>query len=175
MKLLLCLLFLSAASAEKVLYTVVYGNVTGTVKTQIENSETTLLAAMDSATPATMSVYSTGQSFTTETYSTTGGTTTDNSVRKLFPTERDLQVNTCPNSCKNSGSNYCKSLGCAYCTRCRRNLRSLMSATSTTNIATSIKSELDSDLASFCSGVSGCKLWTKVYEVNPDGTLTQVA
>jgi hypothetical protein len=179
MKLVLCLasllLSLSAVSAEKLYYTVVYGNgVTTTVQNQIASGETTLLASLDSATPSTMSVCGSGETFTQETYSTTGGTTTDNSVRKLFPTKRDLQVSTCPSKCRTSGSTYCRSLGCAYCSNCRRNLRSLVS-TSTTSIASSIKTELDSDLASYCNGVSGCQLWTKVYEVNPDGTLTEVA
>jgi hypothetical protein len=178
MKLVLCLasLILSTVSAEKLFQTVVLGyGVTSTVQNKITSSESYFLSSIDSATPSTMSVCASGESFTQETYSTTGGTTTDNnSARKLFPTARDLQMSSCPSKCKNSGSTYCRSLGCAYCTSCRRNLRSLVS-TSTTNIATAIKTELDADLASYCNGVTGCKLWTKVYEVNPDGTLTEVA
>jgi hypothetical protein len=179
MKLVLCLasMLFSLVSADTVYYTVVYGNnVPNTVKTRLAGDEPALLTVMDSATPDVMSVYSTGQSFSEQPYSTTGGTTADNSVRKLFPTTRDLQMSTCPSSCKNSGSTYCRSLGCAYCTRCRRNLRSLaVSSTATTQIASSIKSELDSDLASYCTGASGCQLWTKVYEVNADGSLKELA
>jgi hypothetical protein len=33
---------------------------------------------------------------------------------------RDLAVSTCPSACSTSGSTKCKSLGCAFCDRCRR-------------------------------------------------------
>jgi hypothetical protein len=172
MKLLLCLasLILAAVRADKVYYTVMYGNnVPTTVQNQLSYDQQSLLSVMDSSTPTTMSVYSTGDSFTADTSTTTTTTTTTgNNVRKL-------QISTCPNSCRNSGSTYCKSLGCAYCTRCRRNLRSLMSTSTATSIASSIKSSMDSDLSSYCSGISGCQLWTKVYEVLPNGTFAVLA
>jgi hypothetical protein len=169
MKLLLCLasLILAAVRADKVYFTVMYGNnVPTTVQNQLSYDQQSLLSVMDSSTPTTMSVYSTGDSFTST--STTTTTTTGNSVRKL-------QVNTCPSKCSNSGSTYCKSLGCAYCTRCRRNMRSLMMTSTATSIASSIKSSMDSNLSSYCSGISGCELWTKVYEVLPNGTFAVLA
>jgi hypothetical protein len=168
MKLLLCLasLILATVRADKVYYTVMYGNnVPTTVQNQLSYDQQSLLSVMDSSTPTTMSVYSTGDSFTS---TSTTPTTTDNSVRKL-------QINTCPSKCSNSGSTYCKSLGCAYCTRCRRHLRSLMATSTATSIASSIKSSMDSDLSSYCSGISGCQLWTKVYEVLPNGTFAVLA
>jgi hypothetical protein len=173
MKHLLCLasLILATVRADRVYFTVMYGNnVPTTVQNQLSYDQQSLLSVMDSSTPTTMSVYSTGDSFTSTSTSTTTTTTTttDNSVRKL-------QVNTCPSKCSNSGSTYCKSLGCAYCTRCRRNLRSLMSTSTATSIASSIKSSMDSDLSSYCSGISGCQLWTKVYEVLPNGTFAVLA
>jgi hypothetical protein len=33
---------------------------------------------------------------------------------------RDLAASTCPSACSTSGSTKCKSLGCAFCDRCRR-------------------------------------------------------
>jgi hypothetical protein len=80
------------------------------------------------------------------------------------PTSRNL-VGFCPNSCSNSGSTYCRSLGCAYCGTCRRFLRTLATATSVENAMNRL-------LAPYCQGVAGCTLWSKVLVVNGDGSLS---
>jgi hypothetical protein len=80
------------------------------------------------------------------------------------PTSRNL-ISFCPNSCSNSGSTYCRSLGCAYCGTCRRFLRTLATATSVENAMNRL-------LAPYCQGVAGCTLWSKVFVVNADGSLS---
>jgi hypothetical protein len=166
MKIPVCLTFLiSFVSADKLLFTVIYGNnVPTAVRDEVIRDEGSLLAVMDSSTPSSYSVCPSG----------------DATVRKLFPIERKL--GSCPAGCSNSGSTMCRALGCAYCGgRCRRQLRGLLTQSNfipedtATSISTSIKTSLDSDLAAYCSGIAGCELWTKVYVVHEDGSLTDAS
>jgi hypothetical protein len=164
--LLLISVFLSLASAEKLLFTVLYGNnVPQEVSDQIDWDRGSLLAVMDSSTPSDFSV-------------STAGSTTNDSVRKLFPIRREL-FGQCPASCRNSGSSLCKALGCAYCGRsCRRSLRGLLAESltisdSTTDVAYSIETNLDDYVSAYCVGINGCELWTEVYIVHEDGSLSE--
>jgi hypothetical protein len=81
---------------------------------------------------------------------------------------RNLQINTCPNRCWNSGSTYCRSLGCAFCgTSCarRRNLlRHLDSAAGRSLIA--VEAKLNAALAPYCPGAEPiCELYVKIVKV----------
>jgi hypothetical protein len=81
-------------------------------------------------------------------------------------------VGTCPSSCSNSGSTYCRSLGCAYCSTCRRRRRNIRYLR---NLASpqSVENALDKDLAAYCKGVPDCALWSKVFVVSEaDGSLS---
>jgi hypothetical protein len=67
---------------------------------------------------------------------------------------------------------YCISLGCVVCSDCgdHRNLRGLESSTFD---AAEVELTLDNELESFCEGRVGCELWSKVYMVGEDGSLTE--
>jgi hypothetical protein len=163
--LLLTSLFLSLASAEEMLFTVIYGeNVPPEVWDQVDLDQGSLLAVMDASTPSYYSV-------------STAGSTTNDSVRRLFPIRREL-FQQCPPKCKTSASTTCKALGCAMCgSRCRRRLRALhtesaMISDSATDVAFSIESNLDEDLSYYCENIEGCELWTEVYIVHEDGSLS---
>jgi hypothetical protein len=81
---------------------------------------------------------------------------------------RELQtMKTCPSSCSTSGRNYCRSMGCAYCSRCRRrNLRGDLS------LVGAVEFTLSKVVSLYCLGVVGCKLWVELLTVNDDGSLT---
>jgi hypothetical protein len=91
--------------------------------------------------------------------------------------DRELWMSSCPNACSNSGTTKCKSLGCAFCGRCRR--RDLQTASTTTNAtefslsrsnALKIEGTMNAGLKVFCLFRSKCKIYVKVYRLLPDGT-----
>ena len=84
---------------------------------------------------------------------------------------RNLQVNTCPSRCANSGSTYCRSLGCAYCGQdCARRLREAIEA----NGAAAIESDLNAEVSSYCGTRSNCSVYVKILQVNDDGTTSDL-
>lgn len=97
---------------------------------------------------------------------------------------RALQVKTCPSACSKSGGNYCRSMGCAYCGRCRRRrlLRTLTvrgsrsrSLRGDLSLADAVELALGRVLSLYCLGVPGCKLRAEILTVSEDGTLTEAA
>jgi hypothetical protein len=80
--------------------------------------------------------------------------------------ERNLQISTCPGSCWNSGSTYCRSLGCAYCGRscARRNLR--RSFGSGGQSPGQAEAKLNAALAPYCTGAGpDCEIYVKIVKV----------
>jgi hypothetical protein len=107
---------------------------------------------------------------------------------------RHLQMS-CPNACSSSGSTRCRSMGCAFCGRCRRQRElptsisvSTASASSfgngtTTSTSSSstftaigstaartIESLFNSQLKKHCAGASNCEIWAKIHRVLSNGT-----
>jgi hypothetical protein len=84
---------------------------------------------------------------------------------------RSLQVNTCPSKCQNSGSTYCRILGCAYCgTSCDRRLREALEASG----AASLESDLNAEVSSYCGTRLNCSVHVKILQVNDDGTTSEL-
>jgi hypothetical protein len=67
------------------------------------------------------------------------------------------------------GSGYCKGLGCVSTTS---------NAAAVTDVSMAIEENLDRELVEssppYCPAGNSCDLWTRVYHVNPDGSLTGV-
>jgi hypothetical protein len=161
MKLLLSLLsLLSLARGDVTYVTVIYGNsVPKAVRKEIAASTDDLLGTFNETTPQSFDVVSAGEPIARD--------------RELFPaTDRQLPDLGCPNGCSNSDSTYCRILGCANCGRCggRRTLRGLQAETFD---AVEVELALTESLSSLCdNATAACELWTKVYIVNEDGSLT---
>jgi hypothetical protein len=164
MKLLLSLLSLISLARGDVTYvTVVYGNsVPRAVRQEIAASTDELLGTLNETTPASFDVVAAGEPIARD--------------RELYPeADRKLPDFGCPNSCSNSGSNYCRVLGCANCGNCggRRTLRGLQDATFD---AVEVELALTEELSTLCdNATAACELWTVVYIVNADGSLTEAA
>jgi hypothetical protein len=81
--------------------------------------------------------------------------------------ERSLQINTCPNRCSNSGSTYCRSLGCAFCgTSCARRRNLLRPLDSAGRSLIAVEAKLTAALAPYCPGAEpGCELFVKIVKV----------
>lgn len=81
---------------------------------------------------------------------------------------RRLQISQCPKKCANSGSKYCRSLGCAYCgSSCSRRLAEDLKKTAAQDIA----SAMDFDLMQFSNEGSGCNIWITIFRILDDGSL----
>jgi hypothetical protein len=80
--------------------------------------------------------------------------------------ERRLPLIRCPSSCKSSGSSYCRSLGCAYCTRCRRQRGRSLSAVTRLSIQErkAIEADIDTLLQPYCLGDATCLLKSRVKQ-----------
>jgi hypothetical protein len=80
--------------------------------------------------------------------------------------ERKLPLIRCPSSCKNSGSSYCRSLGCAYCTKCRRRRDRYLSVVTRLSIQDrkAIEDDIDALLQPYCLGVATCLLKSRVKQ-----------
>jgi hypothetical protein len=173
---LLFLLKITCVQASMLYVCMIYGTgVTSRVQKLIEANADSLLRKLKLAEPSYYDIYAPGEIVNTtgtrfRELESTEERVEAADVTGVVPTSRDLQVNSCPNKCSTSGGNYCRSMGCAYCGRCRRrrrrNLRGDLSLTST------IEFTLNIALSLFCIGVPGCKLWTDILIVNADGTLT---
>jgi hypothetical protein len=87
---------------------------------------------------------------------------------------RVLPFNNCPAFCANSGSTYCRALGCAFCggSCARRLLRNAV--TSSAYGAAAIEASLNEELARYCTSYTECTLWAKIMLVNPDGTTIEL-
>jgi hypothetical protein len=83
---------------------------------------------------------------------------------------RELADLGCPNSCSNSGSTRCRSLGCAYCGECGGRLLQQMRTASQQR---TIESDLQSQLDKYCEGKTGCKLHARIMRVDSDGTASR--
>jgi hypothetical protein len=81
--------------------------------------------------------------------------------------DRNLQINTCPNRCSNSGSTYCRSLGCAFCgTSCARRRNLLRNLDSAGRSLGAVEAKLNAALAPYCPGAEpGCELYVKIVKV----------
>ena len=88
------------------------------------------------------------------------------------PRDRELSFSSCPNTCSTSGSTKCRSLGCAFCGRCRRDLQTTNTTdfTLSTSNALKIEGTLNSGLKIFCLFRSSCKIYTKIYRLMDNGT-----
>jgi hypothetical protein len=83
---------------------------------------------------------------------------------------RELPDLGCPNSCSNSGSTRCRSLGCAFCGDCGgRRLQQMRTASQQRTIESDLQSELDK----YCEGKTGCKLHARIMRVSSDGTASR--
>jgi hypothetical protein len=80
--------------------------------------------------------------------------------------ERVLPLIRCPSSCRTSGSTYCRSLGCAYCSRCRRQRgRALQGATRLSiQDRKAIEADIDALLQPYCLGVTTCLLKSRLKQ-----------
>jgi hypothetical protein len=89
---------------------------------------------------------------------------------------RDKSAFSCPNSCTNSGSTKCRSLGCAFCGKCRRELTNngtsggLGEFTLSSSNALKIENTFNSGLKHFCLFRSRCRIYVKIYRIEEDGT-----
>jgi hypothetical protein len=167
MKLLLPLLvsLLSSFARGQVTYvTVLYGNnVPGPVRQEVVASTGDLLSTLNETTPEEYDVVPAGAPLATRK---------DRGLSSLAGS-RELDIG-CPNGCSNSGSNYCRLLGCAYCGTCggRFLLRGLQSSGEFD--AAEVQSTMTDEVSSLCDGASAsCELWTVVYVLNADGSLTE--
>lgn len=91
--------------------------------------------------------------------------------------ERDLSLSTCPSTCSNSGTTKCRSLGCAFCGRCRRDLQTTNTTTDfTLSIANALKIEgtFNSGLKIFCLFKSTCKIYAKIYRISANETAVPI-
>jgi hypothetical protein len=80
--------------------------------------------------------------------------------------ERKLPLIRCPSSCKNSGSTSCRSLGCAYCTKCRRRRSRSLSAVTRLSIQDrkAIEADIDALLQPYCLMDATCLLKSRVKQ-----------
>jgi hypothetical protein len=84
---------------------------------------------------------------------------------------RDLQFGTCPSRCTNSGSTYCRSIGCAFCgASCDRRLREALEAYG----AAAVEADLNAEVSSYCGTRSNCNVYIKIFQVNDDGTTSEL-
>jgi hypothetical protein len=165
---------ITCVQADMLFVCMIYGTgVTSRVQKLIEANADKLLQKLKLAEPSYYDIYAPGEVVNTTATRFRELEATDEKdevadVPGIVPTSRDLQVSSCPSRCSSSGGNYCRSMGCAYCGRCRRrrNLRGDLSLSGTIELTLNIA------LSLFCIGVPGCKLWTDILIVNDDGTLT---
>jgi hypothetical protein len=147
------------------------------VQRRIENGLADLLDLLKLAEPSDYDIYAPG-----EVINTTAGVRRrellqapeDATQLAVAPSAtdggRELQtMKTCPSSCSTSGRNYCRSMGCAYCSRCRRRRRNLRGDLS---LVGAVEFTLSKVVSLYCLGVVGCKLWVELLAVNDDGSLT---
>jgi hypothetical protein len=155
--------------ADVLFVCMIYGmGVTSRVQKLIEANASSLLRKLKLAEPSYYDIYAPGEAVNTtaarfrELESIDGKDVTEDVVT----TSRDLQIKSCPSKCSTSGSNYCRSMGCAYCSNChRRYLRGDLSLSGTVELT------LNTALSLLCIGTPGCKLWTDILIVNDDGSL----
>ena len=97
------------------------------------------------------------------------GTTPGGLLRGM---DRDLQAGSqCPASCRNSGSQYCRLLGCAYCgNSCSRRLQAAVSRYG----ARQVEDEMNDAIAPYCGNQADCSLIFKILRVRSDGSTTPI-
>jgi hypothetical protein len=163
MKLLLPFLvssFLSSLVRGEVTYvTILYGNgVPAAVQQEVAASTPELLTTLNATTPVAYDVVPAGAPLAR-------GRDLSSST-----SSRELPDTGCPNQCSNSGSTYCRIIGCAYCGGCggRYLLRGLQAFD-----AAEVEVALTEEVSPLCTSAT-CELWTVVYVVNADGSLTEV-
>jgi hypothetical protein len=164
MKLVLSLLvssLFSLVTGQVTYVTVLYGNnVPAPVRQEVVASTPELLGTLNETTPEQYDVVPAGAPLATR-------------GRDLSSAGRELDIG-CPNGCTNSGSNYCRLLGCAFCGTCggRFLLRGLQGDGAFD--AAEVQSTMTDEVSSLCDGASAsCELWTVVYVLNADGSLTE--
>jgi hypothetical protein len=165
MKLVLSLLassFFSLVTGQVTYVTVLYGNnVPAPVRQEVVASTPELLSTLNATTPDGYNVVPEGAPLATR----------GRDLSSLAGS-RELDIG-CPNGCTNSGSNYCRLLGCAFCGTCggRFLLRGLQGGEFD---AADVQSTMTDEVSSLCDGASAsCELWTVVYVLNADGSLTE--
>jgi predicted metal-binding protein len=166
MKLLLPFLvssFLSSLVRGDTYVTILYGNgVSAAVQREVAASSPELLTTLNATTPLAYDIVPPGAPLARG--------------RDLSLASRELPDTGCPNQCSNSGSTYCRIIGCAYCGGCggRSLLRGLQSGGGAGAFdAAEVEVALTEEVSPLCTSAT-CELWTVVYLVNADGSLTEV-
>lgn len=154
----------SIVSADTLFACVVYGeNVPNNVNNKVTADHATLLTKFKENEPPTYKIFAPGQDVSARRDLEVDSERTAMEDAELVK-EREL-LSRCPSACATSGSVTCRSIGCAYCTSCGRRLRALQSASA-------VENAMNRALAPYCVGHTGCKLWSKLMIVNPDGSMT---
>jgi hypothetical protein len=80
--------------------------------------------------------------------------------------DRELLLIRCPSSCRTSGSTYCRSLGCAYCSKCRRQRRRALPVVPRLSIQArkAIEDDIDALLQPYCLGDASCLLKSRLKQ-----------
>ena len=143
--------------------------VTSKVQGRIEGALGDLLRLLKLAEPADYDIYAPGETINATDRrrellpSAEEPTTAVVAAEAASDEGRELQVKTCPSSCSTSSRTYCRSLGCAYCGKCRRRRRNLRGDLS---LVGAVEFTLSKVVSLYCLGVVGCKLWVELLTVN---------
>jgi hypothetical protein len=80
--------------------------------------------------------------------------------------DRELLLIRCPSSCQTSGSTYCRSLGCAYCSKCRRQRGRALPVVPRLSIQDrkAIEDDIDALLQPYCLGNASCLLKSRLKQ-----------